>query len=385
AAPTPGPVIDTVAGGGDKLSLDNQDPLVARFYFPRALAYDYGAQVLYIADNDNHLIRKYDVVSHAVTTVVYLGAPATADSPAATAATGSAFGLAVGSDGTLYFADAEHNVIKRLRRNGDPETIAGTGKIGADDGAAITATFNSPVDLAYGVDGKLYVADQLNNRVRAIDLTLPSYPVTTVAGTGGGGFAGDAGPAVKATIDLPTAVAMSPSGTVLYVAEGKGLRVRKIQLATGTIDTVAGTGTSSTAGEGGPALKAGLSLPLDLAFDGAGNLIIADGWAGRLGNGTAFVNGSASRILRVGTDGKLVRIAGELRSANGFSGDGKSPVQAELNNPSGLAFDSQGVLYIADTNNCRIRTITVPPPPPPPSPTPAPSDSPITPSPAPSP
>jgi sugar lactone lactonase YvrE len=345
------------------------------------LAYDYGAQLLYIADNENHLIRRYDRTTHAVTTAIYLGAPATSENPATTGATGSAYGLVVSNDGTLYYADAEHNVIKRMRRNGDPETIAGTGQVGSDDGPGNQATFRSPVDIALGVDGKLYVADQLNNRVRVIDLLAGGFPVTTLAGTGSGGYSGDAGPADKATIDLPTAIAVHPSGAVVYVAEGKGMRVRKITLATSTIDTAVGTGISGTAGEGGPSLKAQLSLPLDLAFDGAGNLLIADGWAGHLGNGTVFVNGSASRVLRLDQDGNLVRIAGELRTANGFSGDGKDPTQAELNNPSGLAFDAQGVLYIADTYNQRIRTIVVPPPP---SPTPAPPAPSATPTPAPS-
>jgi sugar lactone lactonase YvrE len=232
------------------------------------------------------------------------------------------------------------------------------------------------------------VADQLNNRVRVIDLLAGGFPVTTLAGTGAGGSTGDAGPADKATLDLPTAVAVSPTGAVVYVAEGKGLRVRRITLATSTIDTAAGTGASGTAGEGGPSLKAQLSLPLDLAFDGAGNLLIADGWAGHLGNGTAFVNGSASRILRL-QDGNLVRIAGELKRAYGFSGDGLAPTQAELNNPSGMAFDAQGVMYIADTYNQRIRAIVVPPPPsptPPPAPTPTPTPAPSqAPSPVPSP
>lgn len=366
--PPPAPTIITVAGGVEAAVVDDKDPTLARFHYPRAIAMDRGSRLLYVADNDNHLIRTYDLVTHAVTTVAHLGGQS---ADPGTTTLGAANGLAVGPEGAVYFADAENNQIRKLNPDGTVSVVAGSGKAGADDGPGNIASFNGPVSLAFGVDGYLYVADQLNGKIRRINLRDPDLTVTTFAGTGGNGFHGDNGQALQATLDLPTAVAIAPSGTVLYEAEAGNRRVRKIQLGTGIIQTVAGNGAISTIGEGGPATTASLSLPMSLAFDNLGNLYIADGWGAHVGSSSLL--GVASRVLRVGNDGLLVRVAGSLKTDAAYGGDGGDPTLAQMSNPSGIAFDASGDLFIADTYNNRLRAVMQVPLPASPTPVPTPT------------
>ena len=185
--------------------------------------------------------------------------------------------------------------------------------------------------------GNLYLADTDSARIRKV---AANGTITTIAGNGVAGFAGDGGPAVSAQLNLPYGLAVDGSGAV-FVADLGNNRVRRIA-PNGTIGTVAGSGTSLlSAGDGGPATAATLMGPRNVAIDSGGNLYIAE-----------F---DGHRIRKVATDGTISTYAGT--GVAGFSGDNGSPSQAQLAYPAGMTFDSGGALYIADSGNNRVRRI----------------------------
>ncbi len=218
-------------------------------------------------------------------------------------------------------------------------TVAGTGVAGfaGDNERAAAAQLNHPFGIALDSAGTLYFSDRTNHRIRKI---TTDGKITTVAGTGTAGFKGDGGPAVSAQLKNPRGVAVDSAGT-LYVADFENHRIRKIT-TDGKITTVAGTGVAGFGGDGGPAAAAQLNAPLLVAVDSAGVLYIAD-----------FRN---HRIRKIAADGKISTVAGT--GVAGFGGDGGPAVSAKLNNPSAVALDSAGVLYLSDTANHRIRKIT---------------------------
>ena len=205
-----------------------------------------------------------------------------------------------------------------------------------DGGPAVEAELYNPAGVAVDGAGNLYIADASNNGIRKVDST---GTITTIAGTGEFGFSGDGGPAVAAQLRSPRGVAVDSAGNV-YIADSSNRRIRKID-STGTITTIAGTGRLGFSGDGGPAVAAQLRSPYGVAVDGAGNLYIAD----------ASNNG----IRKVDSTGTITTIAGTGES--GFSGDGGPAVEAELRSPYGVAVDSAGNVYIADSSNWRIRKI----------------------------
>lgn len=374
--PGAGDLIFTVAGDGAPGAFDAGDPLQARFRFPQALAYDAERHAVYVADTGNKLVRRFNLTTSAVLT--FAGTPSTvadaSPSPAASApaALGSALGrptgLAVGPGGMVYVSDPDHQVIRVFAPDGVGRVFAGTGRPGFVDGAVATeSAFNRPMGLAAGRDGAVYVADTLNHAVRRIS---PAGFVTTLAGTGAPGHSGDSGRASEAQLNAPIAVALDPQGEFLYIAEFR--HVRRVHLGSGVINTVVGNGQPGSEGEGGPAIAANLTLPLALAFDAEARLLIAEGWLQDTG---LDLLGMTSRVLRLNADGTLHRVAGQRTKAYGFAGDGGPPRAAELNNPSGLAVDRDGLIYIADTYNNRLRAVR-PAPKPTPAPTPAPSATP---------
>lgn len=369
-------LIETVAGDGVQGASDNRDPLVARFGYPRSLAYDVGRQVLYVADTQYKLIRRYDLATGSVTTLAGRAAtsnqgPAPLPPPLANVEAGVPSGLALGPDGSLYYCDRDNHMIRRITATGRIDTIAGTGRAGYLDGPADQAQFSYPSDLSIDLLGNIYVADTHNNRVRRITGTQ----VTTVVGAGATLAAQNAGLRIGApTLDLPNAIVVEPGGRGVYIAESNGHRVSRFDLSTGLLTPVAGSGRAGLAGEDGPALEADLALPTALALDADGGLLIADGWA--LKTGVSDVLGNASRVLRLTNDGRLMRVAGVSNKAYGYSGDGGDPRKAELNNPSGLALDAAGRIFVADTYNNRIRLVRplpVAPADPTPTPTPLPA------------
>ncbi|MFF5633749.1 RICIN domain-containing protein [Streptomyces sp. NPDC012825] len=218
-------------------------------------------------------------------------------------------------------------------------TIAGTGSGGfeGDGGPAVSARLNYPYAIAVDGSGTLYVSDHGNHRIRKV---TAEGTITTIAGTGSAGYKGDGVPATSAQLNWPRSVAVDGAGTV-YVADSSNHRVRGIT-ADGTISTVAGTGRAGFGGDGGPAASAQLNNPFGLAVDGDGTLYVAE------------FNGH--RVRRITADGKISTVAGT--GTAGSKGDGGPAVSAQLNRPQALAVDGEGVLYVADSGNHRIRKVT---------------------------
>ncbi|MEB3222193.1 MAG: hypothetical protein VKS61_08965 [Candidatus Sericytochromatia bacterium] len=358
AVPLPARLLDTAAGDGVSGARDARDPLAARFRHPRSLVCDTRRQVLFVADASYRLIRRFDLSSGVVVTIAGRaesdsGSPVALPAALAGGEPGVPCGLALDAEGSLYFCDRDNHLIRKITRAGLIVTVAGTGHLGVQDGPAAAAQFAYPSDLVFDAAGALYIADTYNNRIRK----LADGKVTTVAGTGASLAAESMGIKLSApALVLPLALALEPGGKALVIAEAGAHRVTRLTLETGALAPLAGSGLVGLAGEGGPALQADLPLPVALAFDPEGRLLVADGWACETGVET--LTGAASRVLRLAADGRLERLVGSVaRGAYGFSGDGGDPLQAELNNPGGLALDAAGRLFVADTYNHRIRVV----------------------------
>ncbi|EDN72014.1 NHL repeat protein [Beggiatoa sp. SS] len=217
---------------------------------------------------------------------------------------------------------------------------AGDGNLGfaGDGGPATAAQLNSPLGMGIDSAGNLYIADTENHRIRKID---SSGNISTVAGDGNRGYSGDGAAAVSAKLNNPMWVSLDSAGN-LYIADTGNNVVRKLDIASGNISTVAGDSSVGVAGDGGPATAAQLSYPTGIDIDTAGNLYIADS--------------SNHRIRKVDTTGNITTIAGD--GTPGFAGDGKIATAAQLNAPTQVMVDSTGQVYIADTSNHRIRKVS---------------------------
>ena len=221
---------------------------------------------------------------------------------------------------------------------GTVTTYAGNGKASSsgDGGPATQATINRGVALATDAAGNLYAAEELGNRIRKIDR---NGIISTFAGNGSQGFAGDGGPAAQSQLNAPLGVCVDPSQNV-YINDTGNKRVRKVT-PNGTITTVAGNGSAVHSGDGGPALSAGFVIPIRCAVDRNNNLYIADQ--------------GAHRVRKIDPSGNISTYAGT--GAQAFSGDGGPATAAALNNPTALATDASGNLYITDQANHRIRRV----------------------------
>jgi hypothetical protein len=334
--------ITTVAGDGTTgFSGDGGPATNASLYEPTGVAVDAAGNV-YIADPGNHRVRKVST-SGTITTVAGNGSPGFSGDggPATNASLDGLRGVAVDAAGNLYIADWVNSRVRKVSTSGMITTVAGSGTYGfsGDGGPATDASLSSPYGVAVDAAGNLYIADAGNSRVRKVST---SGTITTVAGSGTYGFSGDGGPATNAALSSPQGVALDAAGN-LYIADAQDTRVRKVSTS-GTITTVAGSGTYGFSGDGGPATDAGLKGPTGVAVDAAGNLYIADP-----GN---------HRVRKVSTSGTITTVAGN--GTQGFSGDAGPATNASLNTPYGVAVDAAGNLYIADPGNNRVRKVSVP-------------------------
>jgi len=269
--------------------------------------------------------------------------------PATAAQLQCPYGLAFDAAGRLLVADHGNQRIRMIDKTGVIATVAGsgpygdaTGGFGGDRGAATSALLNEPTWVAVGADGRLFISDRDNNRVRVVSTR---GAISTLAGTGAAGFSGDGGPAVKAMLDGPAGLAVDAAGD-LYVADSNNRRVRIIR-PDGVIETIAGTGAAGSTGDGGPADIATLGDPEGLALDGTGNLFVGD-------DDTA-----GNRVRRIGRDGIISAFAGTGKQ--GHTGEGGPATAATLRtigSPVGLAVDPLGRLYIADAGNHSIRVVS---------------------------
>jgi sugar lactone lactonase YvrE len=248
------------------------------------------------------------------------------------------FGMVVDGAGNIYIADSHNHRIRKVDPNGVMTTVAGNGVEGfsGDGGPATSASLGEPFDVAIDGAGNLYIADLSNHRIRKVD---PNGIISTVAGNGVEGFSGDGGPATSASLWGPKGMAIDSTGN-LYIADFNNSRVRKVD-TNGIITTVAGNGSNEYSGDGRPATSVGLGWLTDVEVDEAGNLYFADE--------------AADRIRKVDPNGVMTTVAGN--GVEGFSGDGGPATSASLYNPSNVAIDGAGNLYIADYRNYRIRKV----------------------------
>jgi DNA-binding beta-propeller fold protein YncE len=246
---------------------------------------------LLVAAWHNHKIRRFDPASGLVQVICGAGPGDTGEHvPATRALLNQPKSVAVKADGTIYVADSRNARIKVIDSSGVMDVIAGNGQRGfsGDGGLPLQASFfmqesnENPEpggSITLDTQGRLYIADTFNNRIRRLDFGAGT--VETIAGNGTAGFGGDGGPATAAMLRRPRDLEIGPDGR-LYIADTDNHRVRAVDLASGTIDTVAGNGTAGFGGDGGPAASASLERPFGIAFDTAGDLYIADTFNDRI-------------------------------------------------------------------------------------------------------
>ena len=252
------------------------------------------------------------------------------------------YGLAIGPDGALYFCDLDNQRIRRLDlRTRQRQTVAGNGQKGySGDGAAATkASLNMPHEIQFDALGHLYIAERDNHVIRKVDAY--THTISTFAGTGIPGFSGDGGPSFAAQLRQPHSIAIDPTHRFLFICDIGNHRVRRVELATGMIDTYAGTGEKKPTPDGAPLGGTPLNGPRTIAFDFNGDLYLAL----REGNTIYRIDNHSLTLHHIAGTGE-----------NGYSRDGGQAHLAKLGGPKGLAWN-RGLLYVADTENHVIREI----------------------------
>lgn len=261
--------------------------------------------------------------------------------PAASALLSEPFMCAFDAQGNLFLAEATNHCIRRVdKATGVITTLAGTGSEGysGDGGPATQATFNQPYSLQVDGNGDIYIGDRLNAVIRKVDAATGI--ISTVAGTGEPGYGGDGGPATAAQLREPNDCFLDGLGGLL-IADIRDQRIRRLDLTTGIINTFAGNGQKERTGDGGPAIEAGILGARAVCNDGKGNTYICE----REGNGVRLVNAS----------GRISTIAGT--GEGGYTGDGGPALTATWGAPKAIRCDLQGNILVVDTENHAIRKI----------------------------
>ncbi len=319
--------------------------------------------------------------------------------PAGAALLSEPFMCAFDAAGNLYVAEAMNHCVRRVEAGtGVITTIAGTGEEGysGDGGPATEATFNQPYSLQATPIGDLYIVDRLNYAIRKV--AAATGLITTVAGTGESGYGGDGGPGAQAQMREPNDCALDGRGGLL-IADVQDQRIRRLDLASGVITTFAGNGEKERAGDGRPAVEASILGARAVCTDRRGNTYICE----REGNGVRLVNGNrimstlagtgergytgdggqalmatwgapkaircdhSGNLLVVDTENHAIRRIGAVTRVVttvaggrlGGEGDGGPATEAAMDRPHGCDVDAQGNIYIADSNNHRVRVVGV--------------------------
>ncbi len=330
-------IITTVAGyggsvPGNQYTGDGGPAIIAGLTFPGSSVVDDQRQILYIADTGNSRIRAVDLKTGIISLMAGNGNwDSTGDGgPATKAGIRSPNGLALDTAGNLYLSDTDNHRVRYIETTtGTIRTIAGNGVggFGGDGGLATSASLDGPDGLTVDQSGKLYIADTNNHRIRCLDSTKNT--ITTIAGTGRRGYGGDAGPALLAALDSPHQLAIDSRGD-LYIADTGNSRVRRVNMVTGIITTVAGNGSGSFNGDGGPAEQASVSAPVGLVFDTAGNLYITDFGNDRvrrvaaapsltLSSNAVSFSSAGSQSVSVGSSGTTLSFTASAGTSSGGS------------------------------------------------------------------
>ena len=293
-------IISTAVGDGQNVFGGDGGPAsAASVYYPFGVATDVSGN-LYIADYGNQRIRKVNT-SNIISTIAGNGSIGyTGDGGPATAGTFDyPTGVAADTFGNIFVADIYNNCVRKITTGGIITTVAGNGSAGygGDGGPATAASLNLPYGVAADVTGNLYISDFGNHRIRKVNL---SGIISTVAGTGTGGYSGDGNPATASRLYYPIGISADTNGNI-FIGDYANYRIRKINPA-GIIFTVAGNGSAGFSGDGGPATAAVLNVPYGITNDAAGNILIADEGNNRVRrvDGTQIGKISGSSMLCVG-------------------------------------------------------------------------------------
>ena len=333
-------IITTVAGNGEAgYSGDGGPAISATLNFPAGLCVDNDGN-LFVADRNNHRVRRVDREG-VITTVAGTGAPDFGGDagPAVSAQLNFPSGLACDGEGGLFISDRSNNRIRKVGPDGIIFTYAGVGvpDFGGDFGPAIDAFLNYPFGIELDRRGNLFIADRGNNRIRKVSA---DGVIRTVAGDGSHFFSGDYGPAERASLAFPTDVAVDSEGN-LYIADRNNNRIRKVD-PMGIITTFMGTGQRDYNGDNEIAPETNLSLPFAVAIDDSQNLLVVDR--------SHFMVRKASLKTQA-----VAAAAGNGKSL--FRGDGGPGRGANLDLPSGIAVDGKGNVIFSDKMNSRLRKI----------------------------
>lgn len=386
--------ITSVAGNGIAgFAGENVPALTASLDTPSAIAVDTAGNI-FIADTNNHRIRRVDTKG-IITTIAGNGIAGFGgdDALAANSTLNTPTAIITDDLGNILFTDSVNHRVRLIDTKGTITTIAGNGVKGfrGDGGLATAASLANPKGLSLDPQGNLFISDTDNSRIRQVNA---ARMINTIAGNGGIGFSGDGAPALVANFNNPQAITADGLGSLLIV-DSANHRVRRVDLKTGIITTIAGNGLAAFSGDNGIAISASLNFPSSVAIDGNGKIFITDSQNNKIRQvdtssiittiaGTSFPIGDGSqavlaglsspaimavapngnifivdtgnnRIRRVDSSGNITTIAGN--GVAGFSGDNGLAINASLNAPSGIAVDNSNNIFISDTGNNRVRVI----------------------------
>jgi DNA-binding beta-propeller fold protein YncE len=301
---------------------------------------------LYFSEAHNHCVRRVECSSGLIITVAGTGKEGYSGDGglALQAQLNSPYGIALDPANNLYIVDRLNACVRMVEATtGIIRTIAGTGQPGysGDGGPALQAQLQEPNDIVLDGQGRAFIADVRDHRVRLVDLT--SGVISTYAGIGEAGAGGDGGPASRATLLGPRALAFNSTGD-LYICLRNDHKVRKVDKRTGIIRAIAGTGEQGYSGDRGPALQATFNGPKEIAIDGQDNIFLVD-----------TENHCIRRIEAA--SGLVTTVAGTGQA--GGHGDGGPATAARLKRPHGACVDEDGNVYVGDSENHRVRFVAV--------------------------
>ena len=346
--PYSGWIISTVAGNGEiGLTGDGGPASAAALNNPFDIVFDAAGNLIF-TDTFNHCLRRIDARAGTIERIAGTGERGYAGDggPAVEAHFNEPYGVTIDSQGNLYTADRHNAAVRKIDgATGSVTTFAGNGTatFSGDGGGANQAGLVEPNGLAFSPGGeRLFIADVTDNRVRVIDMATGK--IDSFAGTGDAAHEGDGAPAASAAIFGARAVVCHPNGGV-YIMERQGSSVRRVDPASGIIDTVASTGETGYGGDGGPAAAAIFDRPKEMTLDAMGNILVVD----TENHAIRLIDWQADRVSTIAGTGQA-----------GYNGDGIPAAEATLGRPHGVAIGPDGAFYIGDTENNRIRKVAPP-------------------------